>query len=263
MKTAGVAEWNETFYPAGWPAQGNEWMKDKNNWRLVLDWMVSFHWSWMDVGCLVDLLFGGLWAAAQPMAPPRRANINKQTTLHSIQQRKESEWNERSNLSGSQPISLVDGAHCWLNGMEGPRAQAEKANPTPIDCWPARSAAINGIGLSFLFFFRNNEEWIVVGYRPEASLPQHHSAPQLILPCSASAALPILLSYWREDERCGMSLIWFIKERVKEWRKRLIDWVWRAFPLITNSPAIQRKALMEGAANNPFNQSFLHSPKEN
>jgi len=55
-----------------------------------------------------------------------------------------------------QLIYLIGLNWCGMNevdGMEGPRAQAEKANPTPIDCWPARSAAINGIGLSFLFFF--------------------------------------------------------------------------------------------------------------
>ena len=48
--------------------------------------------------------------------------------------------------------------------------------------------------------------------------------------------------------------------------KEEIDWLGLMGPKpITNHPLIKRKvyfSFIEGAANNPFNQSFLHSPKE-
>ena len=44
---------------------------------------------------LVDWAMGGLWALAAPMAPPKRANINKQTKRNeSMKQKKESEINQ-------------------------------------------------------------------------------------------------------------------------------------------------------------------------
>ena len=30
--------------------------------KSIENWLVLFYWCWMDVGCLVDWFFGGLWA---------------------------------------------------------------------------------------------------------------------------------------------------------------------------------------------------------
>ena len=109
---------------------------------------------------------------------------------------------------------------------------------------------------SLLFLlFRNNEEWIVVGYGPEAPLPQHHSAPQLILLCSASAALP--------------HLCWFIKRRralrqLIYWRVDELSWLMEELDhkLITNHPQPLMKSMSEGAALHSFNQP-THSTNSN
>ena len=64
-----------------------------------MKWIAVLAEGLMDELVLVDWAMGGLWAAAQPMAPPKEANINKQHQQIQSNKTKEREWNDPANLS--------------------------------------------------------------------------------------------------------------------------------------------------------------------
>ena len=110
--------------------------------KLMNDWCLSL------VGELRWVMAG-----LPAMAPPKGSEPNQERKAGNqwINKEKVNGINQSSRRAAVSLKMKWSGAGC-VDGMGGPRAKAEKANPTPIDCWPARSAAINGIGLSFLSF---------------------------------------------------------------------------------------------------------------
>ena len=91
--------------------------------KSIEDWLNFFGLfaaeSWMDVGCLVDWFFWWVMGGSPPMAPPKEANINKQTTLHSIQQRRRK---VAQFVFAAVHLWLKEWKNKWMERMEDKQA---------------------------------------------------------------------------------------------------------------------------------------------
>ena len=118
--------------------------------ELIYEWSLKGRVWWMS-WCWLMSWMGGLWAAQQPMAPPKKANINKQHQQIQSNKKKERERNE-INLSLSAPLFLNEvkkrgSGESWLNGVGHQRASRggkPTTNPTNCSSWRQICGLVGG-----------------------------------------------------------------------------------------------------------------------
>ena len=187
-------------------------------------------------------------------------------------------------------IELMDGAHCWLNGMEGPRAQAEAKQQTQFlfnsinffdwmkgNEWVAERCFSSSLLLFISSFSLHQMNWRVkfiwLNERREVELffasggsygrwPSNAKRIDFIENISIPSTFLVHSTFNEEKKRIALLISCLMREE-REW-KEVVWWAALAVNLITNHSVIKENFnfLYGGGSAPRATKRPFHSPKQ-